>query len=381
MSASQEAMNNEVVVNAAAAPDGDEDGDDGGLGMDAPNAPLIPVDRYRDSPEDHHVIGYGFIEIDLPGDPEQIMPYTSFYGDGISYDDWWSGWEAIYSLYRYVDNLLDIEVFIHVAYVTDETVINYIEPILDNLSEELTDTERYTDIEAMAAQFIYKVKEFHADKFERFANPLDIIYKDNQEEVIDQGGRVLFKSTPSGMEEIQEWFAYFTGGRAIVSRGLQRGPMCVEVYVYSNDQRGYDAGIEILDSFRPMQQRETVVTQTLDDLINIGIAGLLLDDGRLYSLDDKPEALIWLEKNFGAAKDADYEPGCPVRWARLLIATNSGKEFTIFPALDDCKIFMFDDRYYSWGSGSNEEFFALFGATDYESLLELPHDDIVIRAN
>jgi len=90
---------------------------------------------------------------------------------------------------------------------------------------------------------------------------------------------------------------------------------------------------------------------------------------------------MWLEKNFGAAEGSDYAPECPISWATLHIKTNSGKEFTIYPALDDCRMFMFDGRYYRWGSGTNEAFFALFGANNFDSLLELPHDDIVIRAD
>jgi len=59
---------------------------------------------------------------------------------------------------------------------------------------------------------------------------------------------------------------------------------------------------------------------------------------------------------------------CPF-WAELTLTRSDGATGVVYPATDDCRMFVLGDGFYSWGSGRNGGFYELFGATHFDALL------------
>jgi len=79
-------------------------------------------------------------------------------------------------------------------------------------------------------------------------------------------------------------------------------------------------------------------------------------------------SLLWLEKNLGTAEASDYDSACPF-WGTLFMTRSDGENGMIHIAVDNCKAFLSGNTQYTWGKGDNEAFFALFGATDFDTLV------------
>jgi len=101
----------------------------------------------------------------------------------------------------------------------------------------------------------------------------------------------------------------------------------------------------------------------------------ITDSGEIvksFILDDA-ESLLWIETNFGSAVErgsihvSDNQPMCPF-WAELHLRRSDGATGVIYPATDDCRMFIFGDNYYSWGSGTNSSFYELFGVSHVDAL-------------
>ena len=137
----------------------------------------------------------------------------------------------------------------------------------------------------------------------------------------------------------------------------------VEGFVYSFDN-GIFIQVDII----------THITFEPKEIRGLDYASFAINDGQkslFFRLDDK-DSLKWLEDNFGSAVVADYESSCPF-WAAMYLYRRNGTLEVIYPALDGCNTFLSGDVQYTWGKGGNEAFFALFGATDYESLLSMEY--------
>ena len=94
---------------------------------------------------------------------------------------------------------------------------------------------------------------------------------------------------------------------------------------------------------------------------------------RSFILDDA-ESLLWIVTNFGSAVErgsihvSDNKPMCSF-WAALHLIRSDGATGVIYPATDDCRMFILGDYYYSWGSDTNSGFYELFGASHFDALL------------
>jgi len=109
-----------------------------------------------------------------------------------------------------------------------------------------------------------------------------------------------------------------------------------------------------------------------EDIYDLVHVDLVIDEEDVFwsaGLSDI-DSLLWFEKNFGSAEKAEYESGCPF-WGALYMRRSDGMSGVIYVSMDSCKTFRSGDTHYTWGIGGNEAFFALFGATDYESLLSM----------
>ena len=119
-----------------------------------------------------------------------------------------------------------------------------------------------------------------------------------------------------------------------------------------------------------MEVKANAIVFTPSDMYGLVYAKLNVEDGEVSftAIINDDESLNWLKENFGSAKKSDYKAGCPF-WSAMYLTRADGTVGVIYPALDSCKVFLSGDTQYTWGSGDNDEFFALFGATDYESLI------------
>jgi len=124
------------------------------------------------------------------------------------------------------------------------------------------------------------------------------------------------------------------------------------------------------------------VSTILDDISDLVYAELIVENLRLGDEDisrsfgiEDADSLLWIENTFGSATvlgstGDDVRPNCPF-WATLLLTRSDGTVLEIHPATDDCTMFVFNDYYFSWGSGPNSAFYELFGASGFDSLLTM----------
>ena len=119
-----------------------------------------------------------------------------------------------------------------------------------------------------------------------------------------------------------------------------------------------------------------------DDIRDLVYAELVVENLRLgdeeisrsFGTDD-PDSLLWIENTFGAriklgSRNNSDRPECPF-WAKLLLTRSDGAVFEIYPATDDCTTFIYNDYYYTYGSGLNSAFYELFGASHFDALLSV----------
>jgi len=120
----------------------------------------------------------------------------------------------------------------------------------------------------------------------------------------------------------------------------------------------------------------------LNDIRDLVYAELVVENLRLgdeeisrsFVVDDA-DSLLWIENTFGSAtllvgQDDDVRPNCPF-WATLNLTRSDGTIIEIQPATDDCKVFIFNENFFSWGSGTNDALYELFGAPDFLSLASM----------
>jgi len=100
-----------------------------------------------------------------------------------------------------------------------------------------------------------------------------------------------------------------------------------------------------------LRDPDLAVQNDLKDLVHADLVvdGLILDDEevfQVFSLDDK-DSLLWIENTFGpviehgnSSSSESMESGCPF-WAALNLTRSDGAVITIYPAVDDCRVFLF----------------------------------------